>query len=217
MKKPLPADISSLIATRENNCIEFKSTISAPFKAAREMAAMANTIGGYLIIGVADNGSVRGVDNPAQETEMVRDAAMNYCIPPVKSSITTAVVDGRTLVIADIARSSSKHIVRDARGNDLFYVRQQDKNITVSRKTALQLRRGADKKVRAGKRDRHEKVLIDYLKKHERITIPEFCHAANISKRRASRIVVRLEQATVIRAHDFEKKTFYTLNPEKTM
>ncbi len=57
-----------------------------------------------------------------------------------------------------------------------------------------------------------EKALLDYLKENERITLNDYRKMLNISRRRASQILVSLITAGIIRAHTTEKTEFYTLS-----
>jgi predicted transcriptional regulator len=57
----------------------------------------------------------------------------------------------------------------------------------------------------------NEKRLFRFLEEHERITVPEFARLVNISERRASRILVSLVRASVVRIHTLEKRDFFTL------
>ena len=57
----------------------------------------------------------------------------------------------------------------------------------------------------------NERRLFSYLEKNERITVREFGRLVNISDRRASRILVGLVRAGVIRIHTHEREEYYTL------
>ncbi len=57
----------------------------------------------------------------------------------------------------------------------------------------------------------NEKRLFLYLERQERITVREFGRLVNISDRRASRTLVQLVRAGVIRIHTHEKEEFFTL------
>ena len=57
----------------------------------------------------------------------------------------------------------------------------------------------------------NEKRLFSYLEQHERITVREFGRLVNVSDRRASRILVRLVRASVVRIHTHEREEFFTL------
>ena len=76
-----------LIEEGENLQCEFKRQFTTPEKIAREMIAFANTKGGYLIFGIDDDRQVVGVDSEKAESEMVKDAAENFCEPPLNYSI----------------------------------------------------------------------------------------------------------------------------------
>ena len=59
MKKP--HHIKTLIAEGEHQQLDFKFEISDASKIARSLVAFANTDGGKLLIGVKDNGVIRGI------------------------------------------------------------------------------------------------------------------------------------------------------------
>ena len=54
-----PADLDILIQEGEGTTLEFKEGLSSSF--ARELVALANTIGGRILLGVRDDGAVAGV------------------------------------------------------------------------------------------------------------------------------------------------------------
>lgn len=59
------------IAGGEDSFAEFKRDISQRSDFAREMIAFANTEGGYIIVGVEDDGAILGVSNPKQAEEAI--------------------------------------------------------------------------------------------------------------------------------------------------
>jgi DNA-binding Lrp family transcriptional regulator len=56
-----------------------------------------------------------------------------------------------------------------------------------------------------------ERRLLDYLDGNERITVKQLGKLVNISDRRASRLLIQLVRAGVLRIHTQEKEDFYTL------
>ena len=54
---------------------------------AREIAALANTKGGILIIGVDDDGTVVGVRSEKSEIDIVEQACGFYVFPPIEPEI----------------------------------------------------------------------------------------------------------------------------------
>lgn len=205
------SDLLKLLQSRESDRLELKASLSSAFKAARAMAALANTAGGWLLIGVSDEGAVIGVRDPEAEAALLRDAALNHCDPPLKPAVSTVWHAGRAVLMVRVPRSTDQHAVRDQRGRQLVYVRCDDKTLPVSQKAARPARR-PPRTFSSGQLDRHEQRLMQHLRAHERITLQEFMHCANLSRRRASRIMIRLEDAGFIRSHDIERYIFYTLN-----
>ncbi len=76
-----PADLDILIQQGEGTTLEFKESLSSSFS--RELVAMANTVGGKLLLGVRDDGTVIGVKDSNALRARIQDIARN-CDPPVK-------------------------------------------------------------------------------------------------------------------------------------
>ncbi len=76
-----PADLDILIQQGEGTTLEFKESLSSSFS--RELVAMANTVGGKLLLGVRDDGTVTGVKDSNALRARIQDIARN-CDPPVK-------------------------------------------------------------------------------------------------------------------------------------
>ena len=75
------ADLDILIQQGEGTTLEFKESLSSSFS--RELVAMANTVGGKLLLGVRDDGTVIGVKDSNALRARIQDIARN-CDPPVK-------------------------------------------------------------------------------------------------------------------------------------
>ena len=77
-----PADLEILLQQGEGTTLEFKESLSSSF--ARDFVALANTIGGRILLGVRDDGTVIGVRDSNVLRARIQDAARNCCDPPVK-------------------------------------------------------------------------------------------------------------------------------------
>ena len=75
-----PADLRILIQEGEGTTLEFKESL--PASLARDLVAMANTIGGRILLGVRDDGTVVGVKDSNNLRARIQDMARN-CDPPV--------------------------------------------------------------------------------------------------------------------------------------
>ena len=69
--------IKELISQGEGVHLDFKFEISDAQKIARSLVAFANTSGGKLLIGVNDNGVIKGVLSE-EEYYMIENASLNY-------------------------------------------------------------------------------------------------------------------------------------------
>jgi ATP-dependent DNA helicase RecG len=75
------ADLDILLQEGEGVMLEYKEGISASF--ARELVAFANTAGGKILLGVRDNGTVKGIADTNVLRARIQDIARN-CDPPVQ-------------------------------------------------------------------------------------------------------------------------------------
>jgi len=76
-------NLTTLLLQGENNAVEFKSAGVSVDSITKEIVALANTLGGSILIGVEDNGMVSGVSNPAQVEEWVTNICRQNVIPPL--------------------------------------------------------------------------------------------------------------------------------------
>lgn len=107
------SDLKILIQEREGTTLEFKESL--PSSLARDLVAMANTIGGKILLGVRDDGSVAGVKDSNNLRAKIQDVARN-CDPPVQVIVEPV---GDVLVI-HVRESEAKPV----QCSDGFYWRQ---------------------------------------------------------------------------------------------
>ncbi len=208
-----------MIHKGEGEKVDFKQTISDPYKIAKTITSFANTKGGKLLVGVKDDRSILGVD-PEEEKYILETAAEFYCDPPIHLHYHEVEdeKEDKTVLIVKVNESKYKpHFVRDENEQRHVYVRQRDKSIPASKQMIGLMLKGQlatdtnkPKKnlVSVGSK---EKRLLNYLSSHEKITLKQFMQIVNISKRRANRILTDLTINGVIRVHDHEKEDYYTL------
>ena len=175
------------------------------------MCSFANTKGGTLLIGVRDNGSIAGIKSE-DEIYMLDLAAKFYCKPSLDIRITLWNIGQKEIVECTIPIGSQQPYF--AKGEDekwWAYVRVNDKSLLASKVVLDVMKRTQSDKNTFIKYSSKEKAILNYLQKNERITLQEFRKMVNISKQRASRILVNLISAGIIRNHTTEKTEFYTL------
>ena len=79
-----------LAASGEDGSRQFKSDVRNAESLASEMAAFANAEGGIILIGVADNGSIPGLESidVSRINQLISNAASNLvCLPQLFTTI----------------------------------------------------------------------------------------------------------------------------------
>lgn len=211
-------ELNEIIENGENQQVEFKRKFTEPDKIAKEMIAFANTRGGKIIFGIDDDRSVVGVESEKGEIEFIDLAAKFYCDPELLYSADIMHIYRKDVIVINIPESRTKphRLLENGKENgDLnkVYIRVKDKSILASKETIRVLKKlNPDTPPQIINLGDKERALLDYLNKNERITLKKLKELLNISNRRASRILVNLVRADLIRLHNLEKEDYYTLN-----
>jgi predicted HTH transcriptional regulator len=215
-------DVLRLIEEGEGFEIEFKRKVSTPEKIARALIAFANTKGGHILFGVDDDGSIIGVESEKSEVDLIRLAGTVYCYPEIHPDIDIVAFNGQDVIVATVEESADKpHFFTgenagngNGPGDDhtSVFIRVNDKTLMASREVVRILRAerpdAPPMRIEIGENERR---LFRYLDDNERITTREFSRLVNISEQRATRILVSLVRAGVMRIHTLERRDFFTL------
>jgi len=205
--------LKKLIASGENQQLDFKYCISDSRKIARTLSAFANTDGGRLLIGVRDNGSIAGIKSD-EEYFMVDTAVQLYCRPEIAFKIKQHLTRGKTILEVEVEKGAQRpYQVRDENGKWLSYFRRNDQNLVANR-VLLQVwrkeERGSGVMVKFGKA---ENALMEYLSKNGSITLTGFRKIAGIPSYKAEAILANLIIFKVISLNASEKGFRYELIP----
>ena len=204
-------NIKKLIFEGEGVSLDFKKTITRAEKIAKTMVAFANNKGGSLLIGVADDGAIKGVKFEDEERYMITKAAEQYIRPVLDPVFEEIYVDDKLVLVVNIAESDIKpHYALGEDGKWWVYVRVKDKSVLASKIVVDVLKRQADKQGVLIEYSANEKSLLEYLETNHRIDIKAFCDLLKISRRKAQQILVNLALSGVISIHTSEKEEFYT-------
>jgi len=204
-------NIKKLIFEGEGVTLDFKKTITSCEKIARTMISFANNKGGRLLIGVADDGSIKGVKSEDEERYMITRAAQMFAKPALEPLFEEVYVDDKLVLVVEIPESDTKpHYALAEDGKWWVYVRVKDKSVLASKIVVDVLKHSADKNGILIEYSTKEKALLEYLAERERINVPEYCKLLNLSRRSAQRILVNMVLSGVIRVHTTEKEEYYT-------
>ncbi|MVN22194.1 AlbA family DNA-binding domain-containing protein [Mucilaginibacter arboris] len=204
-------NIKRMIMEGEGVTQDFKKTITSCEKIAKTLVAFANNKGGRLLIGVLDDGTIKGVKSEDEEKYMITRAANFFCRPALEPNFEEVYVDNKLVLVAEIGPSNLKpHYSLGEDGKWWVYIRTNDKSMLASKIVVDVLKRSNNDDGVLIEYSSKEKALLEYLHQQERITVKEYCDLLNLSRRRAQRILVNLVLSGVIRVHTTEKEEYYT-------
>ena len=124
--------IQQLIAQGENQQLDFKYEVSDAKKIARTFSAFANTRGGKLLVGVKDNGVIRGIEID-EEAYMIDAAASFYCRPQIPYRLKDWHIEGKRLLEVTIEESKQKpHLAPWKENLWRAFVRVDDENFVAN-------------------------------------------------------------------------------------
>ncbi len=205
-------ELQLLILQGEGETLEFKQKITHADRIARTLVSFANTRGGQILVGVKDNGSISGVD-PEEEKYTLEKAITFFCDPPVKVRYEEIDTEDGTILKVIIPESATKPHVAKLKDNDWrSYIRVKDESVQTSKLVEKSLTLEPEPEEEKPLPDPQQLRILLLLQKHQKLTVKQFMHYANLSKRRAQRLLVELVLQGVVRMHDKEKEPYYTLS-----
>ena len=201
-------DLKRLAGLGEGRQLEFKNRVPRPERIAREVIALANTDGGKVLIGVDDDGSVIGLKDATEEFFALEEALRDLVLPPVEVRTERVPVSRtREVLVVDVPASGDRpHVLVPPRLNGrqpkrVAYVRVEDQSVEASREAvALMKAEGRGDAVAFTFGDA-ERRLLDYLDRHERITVKQYARMTKSPPWRASRALVVLARAGIVELH----------------
>ena len=204
-------NVKKLIFEGEGVTLDFKKTITSCEKIAKTMVSFANNKGGRLLIGVADDGTIKGVKSEDEERYMITKAAQLYARPALEPTFEEIYIDDKMVLVVDTPESDAKpHYSLAEDGKWWVYVRVKDKSILASKIVVDVLKRSSGNEGVLIEYSSKEKDLLECLEKAARITVKECCDLLKIGRGRAQRLLVDLILSGIIRINTTEKEEFYT-------
>jgi predicted HTH transcriptional regulator len=149
---------------------------------------------------------------------MIEIAGRVHCEPPIEPAIEILSYRGMDVIVVTVEESDQKpHSLIDQEDTSddpesKVLIRVKDKTVIASKEVVKILKSESPDappmRISIGDTERQ---LLDYLDGNEKITVKELGRLVNISDRRASRLLIQLVRAGVLRIHTHEKEDFYTL------
>lgn len=124
MSDALTLDSTGRVIESEGKTLEFKRDLSSPTRPLRTVVAFANSAGGRLVIGVNDDGSVAGVEDPLAEEERITSLVTDRISPQLVPGIDLVTLGEATVLVVDVPLSTRRpHHMKDQGPDDGVYVR----------------------------------------------------------------------------------------------
>ena len=178
-------ELELLLGKGEGATLEFKESLPGSF--ARELVALANSEGGIILLGVRDNGTVKGIDDSNALRARIQDIARN-CDPPVQ------------LLLQRVGRVTAVHVhqsaVKPVQCSDGFFWRNGAVTQKLSRDEIRNFFRGEG----AVRFDLSPCARFQYPKDFDREKYQAWIGMSGIRGRtRAKEVLVNIEAAELVK------------------
>ncbi|MDR1188948.1 MAG: putative DNA binding domain-containing protein [Bifidobacteriaceae bacterium] len=133
------------LAAFESKTLEYKHDLSSPDRVMRALVAFANSAGGSIVIGVADDHRIIGVDDPFVEENRLANLVMNSIAPQLVPEIEIVAVDRKQLLVAKVYPAGQRpfHVIADGTAKGV-YVRLGSSNVQADPWMIAALRRQSE-------------------------------------------------------------------------
>ena len=120
----LKSELLEIIANGENSGVEFKRDDVRPEQLAKEIVALANFVGGKILLGVEDDGGISGVQREDLETWVMDTVFGRYIHPLILPFYEELVLDdGKRVAVVTITQGTAKPYVLRSNNREEIYVR----------------------------------------------------------------------------------------------
>ncbi|APT85577.1 ATP-binding protein [Corynebacterium aquilae] len=130
--------MKDLLVRAEDQWFDRKSGRIAAKDLARPLIAFANAEGGILAVGLS-NGQVDGV--PTKSVNAIRQAAIDFTIPPVRTQISTIEDDGKQVLIIRVEPGDTVHTSKS--GDCFLRIGDESRKLSLAEQQALAYDRGS--------------------------------------------------------------------------
>lgn len=130
----LPENIPARLRIGEDSLNEFKSVQRTKFRAdptdlAKSIVAMSNTKGGFIYLGIEDDGTPSGIGTVANADQLMRqvsDVCLQNITPPLSCTQTKVEVSGATVLVVEVPGFSPDRPFRT--NHHVYYLRDANRS-----------------------------------------------------------------------------------------
>jgi len=136
-------NLDQLIAQPEGSTLDFKRDLSSLAKVVKTIAAIANTANGTVVVGIADDKTVVGLQDPLKDEERLARAIADSIEPLLLVNIQHASRENASVLVVDVPFSPRPYYLREQGPENGVYVREGSTNTKADPATIAELRRQA--------------------------------------------------------------------------
>ncbi|MFC1478713.1 RNA-binding domain-containing protein [Candidatus Margulisiibacteriota bacterium] len=196
--------ILDLLAEGESQHLFFLTKVDSEIQLAQHIAAIANTEGGKIVIGLDNvNGHLIGCTH---ERDWFQNAAREYCSPSVDINISVIPRHEHNIVMLDIPEGDDKPYMVD----DICYVREE--NVTrIAKSNEEKMIKGyeGDKNINA-----RQKKALSYIQDNNVITNREYRDLFGVSHKTAHIELTDMVNQSMLEVHGSGRSTSYIMAGE---
>ncbi len=211
----IPVVLKRWISEGEHVQQDFKETITSSYKIAKTISAFSNCEGGRILVGIRDNGAVRGIE-PEEEKHLLEIASQLYCAPTVPLTYEVLICGPKKVLVAKVPRSLDALIgAKDENtGKFWIHVRWKDNSMVASKVYIEVLKRKMQHQDALLKFGEKEKTLLNFLSEHEYITLSKFCQVSHLPFWKAQKILINFVSGGIVGIEPTNHgDRFYLANP----
>ncbi|MBD0405253.1 helix-turn-helix domain-containing protein [Flammeovirga sp. EKP202] len=208
--------LKQLVKQGEGQTIEFKKKAADPIKIMKEVVAFANREGGYLIVGVTDNGRIDGFIDIEGEKFVLEKAIrehvsvdIDYIIHEVSISSTHQVL------VFEIPPSDKKPVFlwyNLKRKTGRAYIRVVDKSIQMSRLIRRLLKEKSKNQINTLEYGANERLVLQMLDKTKQITLNQFIKVSKLEENQAMDVLINMCLTNVIVPMPMDPEDRFVMN-----
>lgn len=136
-------DITKLADLPESKTLEFKRDASSLDSILKAVIAFANTAGGIVLIGVEDDGTIVGLNNPGKEQEKIVNSIANRIKPFLSPDFSIITVKDKQVLVIQVDYIPAPYYLADKGEAAGVYVRLGNTNRAVSEEVVSEIKRAA--------------------------------------------------------------------------
>lgn len=196
--------VISLLEAGENEKTNFFLNTENREDLARTLTALANSSGGYLLIGVRKNGKISGIE-PSECFSSIMESSVDLCLPAVEIEINTIQVGHKIIQVVHVPKSKTLHKVIENEELNL-YIRYHKNSI----KTNNVLQKFLELKLVNSKlsdaMNEEENTILELLRTNTEISMTQLAKKVELKRDHLENILAHLL---------FKEKITYKVEGEK--